>query len=335
MAKGFDELFLATKAADWVCVMVDAVLNWAGETIEYSHGNYLGPYEFQSGHDKLNFDHKELERFAVVARDFYKKFTDAYDKAREFRAGLNKEDKLLRPLDDTLPPLVTFSPTRVWGPHTINPQKMKELIGAPVGIVSLPGVFAKLPLLWAPLAHEVYGHDVSHALGRRSWGAAMIPDLVEELQEKVENNIASKWAPTWGKWTEELAADVAGLLCMGPYFAISLAALLSATACSDPFGPPWTPGRVGTTLVARGGHAYDEHPPDLLRLYALHGAAKALLESQGVGPLSCSVKALKSVVDEARAPSCMIDVYDFDSQSMLMHYDCDDLIVDAKKMGQR
>jgi hypothetical protein len=211
---------------------------------------------------------------------------------------------------------------------------MKELIGAPVGVVSLPGVFAKLPLLWAPLAHEVFGHDVSHALGRRSWGAAMIPDLVEELQEKVANNIANKWAPTWRTWTEELAADVAGLLCMGPYFAISLAGLLSATACSDPFGPVWTPGRVGTTLVVRGGHAYDEHPPDLLRLYALHGAAKALLRSQGSKRLSCSVKALKSVVDEAHTPSCMIDVYDFDSQSMLMRYDCGDLIDDAQKIGE-
>jgi hypothetical protein len=83
----------------------------------------------------------------------------------------------------------------------------------------------------------------------------MIPDLVEELQEKVANNIANKWAPTWRTWTEELAADVAGLLCMGPYFAISLAGLLSATACSDPFGRPvaWEPHwwcfRVGVRVV--------------------------------------------------------------------------------------
>ena len=127
---------------------------------------------------------------------------------------------------------------------------------------------------------------------------------------------------------------MAGLLCMGPYFAISFAALMSATACSDPFGPPWTPGIVGTTLVARGGRAYDEHPPDLLRLYALHGAAEALLGLQGFERLSCSVKALKRVVNEAHPPSCMIDVYDFDSQSVLMRYDCDDLIGDAQKIGR-
>ena len=39
------------------------------------------------------------------------------------------------------------------------------------------------------------------------------------------------------------------------------------------------------------------------------------------------------MVNEARPPSWMIDVYDFDSQSVLMRYHCDDLIRDAQNIG--
>ena len=38
---GLDELFLATQAADWVTIMVDAVLNWAGESIEDPLGDHV------------------------------------------------------------------------------------------------------------------------------------------------------------------------------------------------------------------------------------------------------------------------------------------------------
>ena len=262
----------------------------------------------------------------VVVWDFYEKFTTAYNKVvREVRQELQEKNDPR--------PLVTFSPTRIWGPHTINADKMSELIGTRVGVVSLPSVFAKFSLLWAPLAHEVFGHDISHALGRTT-SAHLMPGIIKEFKEIVAASVSAEWRPTWLTWTEEVAADLAGLLCMGPYFAISFAALMSVSACSDPFAPLWRPGRVGTMLLARGGHAYDEHPPDLLRLHAMRGAAEAILGLQGFDGLSCSVEKLKQVVGEAHPPSCMIDVYDFDSQSVLMRYDCNDLIKDAQKIGR-
>jgi hypothetical protein len=309
---GLDESFLATQAADWVSVMVDAVLNWAGQSIENPREDHV--------------DTAEFNRFLVVVWDFYEKFTTAYNKVIDaVHDGVGKK---------TDPrPLVTFSPTRIWGPQTINADKMSELIETRVGVVSLPSVFAKFPLLWAPLAHEVFGHDISHSLGRTT-SAHLMPAIIKEFKEIVAANVSPKWVPTWLTWTEEVAADLAGLLCMGPYFAISFAALMSVSACSDPFAPLWRPGRVGTMLLARGGQPYDEHPPDLLRLYAMRGAAEALLGLQGFDELSCSVDTLKSVVDEAHAPSDMIDVYDFDSQSVLMRYAGDDLISDAQKIGQ-
>lgn len=284
---GIDELFAATKSADWVSIMVNAVLNWYGQSIE-------GP----------PVDQAEFQRFAVVVWDFYEKFTTAYNKV------VKKVPKDGRQRKTDPPPLVAFSATRVLGPHTITADQMSQLIGTRVGVVGLPSVFARFPLLWAPLAHEVFGHDVQHSLGRTP-PALLMPDIIKELQDIVEANVSEKWRPTWKVWTEELAADLAGLLCMGPYFAIGFAALMSVTACSDPCGPPWTPGIVGTTLVARGGTAYDEHPPDLLRLYAMLGAAEAMLGMQG-DKLSCSVEALRRVVKEAHRPSVMIDVYDFD-----------------------
>ena len=308
---GLDESFLATQAADWVTIMVDAVLNWAGQSIEDPRGDHV--------------DAAEFKRFVVVVWDFYEKFTTAYNKVvRKVRHELQEK---------TDPrPLVTFSPTRIWGPHTINADKMCKLIGTRVGVVSLPSVFAKFPLLWAPLAHEVFGHDISHALGRTT-SAHLMPKIIKDFEKIVAANVSAEWRPTWLTWTEELAADLAGLLCMGPYFAISFAALMSVSACSDPFAPLWRPGRVGTTLVARTGRAYDEHPPDLLRLYALLGAAEAMLGLQGFDEMSRSVEALKQVVDEACLSSCMIDVYDFDSQSVLMRYDCDDLVTNARNIG--
>jgi hypothetical protein len=312
--EGMDESFLASKAADWLAVLVDAVLNWEGRSIENLH--------------ERAFNSTEIRRFAVVVSDFYSIFRKAYD---EFRTSLGNR---LPDCVDELPPLVTFSPTRIWGPHTINADNVDRLIGARVGVVSLPSVFKTAPLLWVPLAHEVFGHDITHALGR-SVGIHKLPHLASQLRDKIQHDsdLDPEWRPSWQKWSEELAADIYGLVCMGPHFAISLAALMSATACGDPFGPCWSPGLVRTTLVARGGRAYDEHPPDLLRLHALIGAIEAL-------PVrDCNLKAgwvsmLEQVVSEAQPPSCMIEVYDFDAQDVLMHYRPDVLMRDARKLGK-
>ena len=167
--KGIDESFAATKAADWVSIMVDAVLSWAGQSIE---GALV--------------DQAEFRRFSVVVWDFYEKFTTAYNKVVEEVPG-NQRKRKTDP-----PPLVAFSSTRVLGPHTITADQMSHLIGTRVGVVGLPSVFAKFPLLWAPLAHEVFGHDVQHSLGRTP-SALLMPDIIQELRGIVDTNASEKW----------------------------------------------------------------------------------------------------------------------------------------------
>ena len=63
---GIDEIVPRNQGSRLGFIMVDAVLNWDGESIEGSH---VGQAEFQ--------------RFAVVVWDFYEKFTAAYNKVVE------------------------------------------------------------------------------------------------------------------------------------------------------------------------------------------------------------------------------------------------------------
>ena len=107
---------------------------------------------------------------------------------------------------------------------------MKEKFGLSIGIVSLPATYRDHPVLWAGLSHEVGGHDVVHA----------DDGLVAEMVAKTRTLLAPNFAPRrnldtatlnaliWSFWMDEAAADVCGILNMGPVFALNLAGFLAA-----------------------------------------------------------------------------------------------------------
>jgi len=198
-----------------------------------------------------------LGRFEAVVSNFYRSFLSAEQRAQ---AAL--------PLVEILPPLVTFAPTAAGGPFTLPSDAVKDLIRAPIGIVSLPGSYRAHPLLWPALAHETGGHDVLHA----------DPGLIDELARGVAamTTIPKGLAAIWSAWMDEAASDVYRLLNIGPAFAVSLAAFFSALGASDPTHPS-TIGTIRTTLPVVGRQLADVHPVDLLRLYLAMGVVDALV----------------------------------------------------------
>src|SRR5262249_12023821 len=115
------------------------------------------------------------------------------------------------PLIETVPPLVTYAPTANQGPFTLPADSVQDMIGVPIGVVSLPGGYRLHPLLLPALAHECGGHDVLHAdpglLRELAAGAVKLPHLPKGVGR------------LWAGWMDEAASDVYGLLNIGPSFA--------------------------------------------------------------------------------------------------------------------
>jgi len=189
---------------------------------------------------------RAVQRFEAVVLDLFESF-------------IRKSDPVLKALhlENKLPPLVTFAPAPSVGPATLNEEVVEEYSGAEVSIVSLPPAYAADPMLWGILAHETCGHAVTHALH----------DLAEEFVRTVKT-VTFQYGPgLWTHWVEEAAADVYGVLNIGPVFVISLAAWLKESKKSK---------KLETSVTLVKGKPDDEHPPDLLRLYVLRGAVAAL-----------------------------------------------------------
>jgi len=230
-----------------------------------------------------------LTRFQAVVSNLYRSFL-----AREQRV------RLPQPLAELLPPLVTFAPGPERGPFTLPVDRVRQYIGASVGVVSLPGTYAAHPLVWAGLAHETGGHDVIHA----------DPGLIEQLAAGVARLDALPPAlrPVWATWIDEAASDVYGVLNIGPAFAISLTALFAAIgAARAPSAAPL--GAVRTTLNVRGAQMVDAHPVDLLRLHVALGAVDALV---GLSPArrGAWLDLLGGVAEAAAGGATTIDARD-------------------------
>lgn len=203
----------------------------------------------------------ELRRFTAVISDLFRTFL-----AAEARAGTGL------PLREQLPPLAVYSHDGSDGPITIAVDLIDKVLGGKVGVVGLPATFAAHPVLWAALAHETGGHDVTHA----------DPGLLDQLAVGLPAALAgcapagaldpAALAALWAYWIDEASADVYGLLNVGPAFAENLALFLAAMN-----GGPRPVLRMESRAdPADPAAMLDPHPADILRLHLLLGAVDSL-----------------------------------------------------------
>jgi len=163
---------------------------------------------YQHGHRVTRVEPRpQLKRFLAVVSNMYRSFVDA---SKRTAAGVTL-------VTDT-PPLALFQSTSDRGPFTIESDLMKQKFGLSIGVVSLPATYRDHPVLWAGLSHEVGGHDVVHA----------DDGLVAEMVTKTRALLTPHFAPRrhldtatlnaliWSFWMDEAAADVYGILNMGP-----------------------------------------------------------------------------------------------------------------------
>ncbi|HET8845977.1 MAG TPA: hypothetical protein VFN35_31225 [Ktedonobacteraceae bacterium] len=219
-------------------------------------------YDHQSGSEVK----VELQRFLAVISNLYRSFLSD-----------SKRASIDIPLASVLPPLAVFQHNGEFGPFTIPSDQISQLFNSEIGIVSLPSTYREHPLLWASLAHETGGHDVTHA------DAGLLPELAAGVQALFGVNPLRVGASLtdhqiegllWSYWIDEAAADVYGLLNIGPAFAVNLAAFFAAL--NEKAGDGTLP-----SLRTQSGHGLndmtlDPHPTDILRLHLAIGVIENL-----------------------------------------------------------
>jgi hypothetical protein len=178
--------------------------------------------------------------FQEVVSDLYDGFLSAED-----RRGVKPPDH------GATPPLVRWGSSEA-GPYTW-PATVTGSIGVKAAVVSLPTANASGGILaWPALAHETAGHDV----------LAADDGLRDELARAVkERLVAEKMPPAvadyWSERVDETAADVLGVLNMGPAAAVGLIGYFRA------LNGAWN----GTPSLRNVGRAEDPHPADIARAY--------------------------------------------------------------------
>ena len=222
-----------------------------------------------------------LGRYLAVISDLYRSFLD-----RDKRANIGLS------MTQTLPPLAMFQHAGDSGPFTLPVDAVQSLTGGAVGVVSMPATYAPHPLIWAALAHETGGHDVTHA------DAGLLPELAAGVGTAFAGLPSDPsvsrddLATLWAYWIDEATADVYGLLNIGPAFAPNLAAFF--VALNDRGG-----GKPGMRMDSGYSqddpdHMLDPHPTDILRLHLAMGVIDTLsgLSAQARGAYLDQVQAL-------------------------------------------
>jgi hypothetical protein len=191
--------------------------------------------------------------FQEVVSDLYDGFLSAED-----RRGVKAPDH------GVIPPIVRWGGSGE-GPYTW-PVTAAESLGVRTAVVSLPAANAAAGLLaWPALAHETAGHDVLAA------DAGLRDELARVVERSVrESGSGSSVARYWADRIDETAADVLGVLNMGPAAALGLTGYLRAMngALHD------------RTQLRNVGSAEDPHPADIARAY-LAAETVRLLSFQG------------------------------------------------------
>ena len=193
--------------------------------------------------------------FQEVVTDLYASFLSA-----EARRGVKAPEVGLAP------PLVRWGSAES-GPYTW-PATATASLGVGAAVVSLPAANASAGLLaWPALAHEAAGHDILAAdEGLEDELAAAVRDQL--LAERMAPAVAGYWADR----IDETAADVLGVLNMGPAAAVGLIGYFRGL--NDAWG--------GTPTLRGVGPAEDPHPADLARAY-LAAETVRLLSFDGAG----------------------------------------------------
>jgi hypothetical protein len=243
----------------------------------------------------------ELKRLSAVVSDLFRSFLD---RDKRSAAGIN--------LVATTPPLALFQSEGQRGPFTIESDVMKQKVGMSIGVVMLPAPVRNHPVLWAALSHEVCGHDVVHA------DDGLLPEMAAAVSALFAPDFESRKHPDsktlnaliWSYWMDEAAADVYGVLNMGPAFALNLAAFLAAfrARLAVDFQGKARPTRpaLATEASPHEDHTLDDHPVDLLRLHLAAGAIEAMsaLDAAKRSDYLHSVEAVaEAVADGAREVS--------------------------------
>ena len=205
-----------------------------------------------------------LDRFLAVISNMYRSFLD---KDKRASAGVS--------LVEALPPLAMFQHDGGDGPFTLPVDDVQQLIGSKVGVVSMPATYAPHPVIWAALAHETGGHDVTHA------DAGLLTELGNGIAAAfagmaVDPSISrDQLAQLWSYWIDEASADVYGLLNIGPAFAPNLAAFFAALNARATGGPPSL--RMDSGFQANDpNQILDPHPTDIVRLHLAIGVIESL-----------------------------------------------------------
>jgi hypothetical protein len=205
-----------------------------------------------------------LNRFLAVISDLYRSFLD-----KDKRAGIG-----VLPTE-TLPPLAMFQHDGGNGPFTLPVDAVEQVLGSTVGVVSMPATYAANPVIWAALAHETGGHDVTHADA----------GLLNELGNKIAAAFAGmpndpsisrdQLTLLWSYWIDEASADAYGLLNVGPAFAPNLAAFFAALNMRISGGRPSLRMQSGFP-ENDPNQILDPHPTDILRLHLAIGVIESL-----------------------------------------------------------
>lgn len=211
----------------------------------------------------------QLHRFLAVISDLYRSFLS---KKRRTAANF--------PLVETVPPLAMFQNRGDSGPFTIPSDDIEKLMGAAIGVVSMPAVYRDHPVLWTALSHETGGHDVIHS------DVNLMPEMRAGVRQALggpatitsSTNLTQKQiiALLWDYWMDEAAADIYGVMNVGPMFGHNLTVFFAAlNAQASKSNTP--------SLRTQSGfdpndpqQLLDSHPTDLLRLSLIQGAVESL-----------------------------------------------------------
>ncbi|MBM3724366.1 MAG: hypothetical protein FJW40_02925 [Acidobacteria bacterium] len=195
------------------------------------------------------FERSSLRAFQEVVADLYDGFLSAQD-----RVGVKKPDR------SVLAPMVKFGEPET-GPYTWSAEVTTEF-GVEgqrpflTGLVSLPPSNARKGLMaWSALSHETAGHDILGA------DTGLRAELAEAVERALVQARMGSLAEYWSDRIEETAADVMGILNMGPAAGIGLIAFFRG------FGG----------ALRNEGAPEDSHPVDILRGFLAASSVRLLM----------------------------------------------------------